>query len=272
MPFAKTNGIALHYEVQGTGTPLVLLPGLGYPAWQWHRMAPLLAEHLQVIMPDNRGVGLSDKPPGPYTASLLAADTVGLLDALDLEQAVVMGHSMGGFIAQALALEYPQRVSKLILASTTFGGPRHVPITTQAMAVLSDVTGDAVTRFQKGLAVSTAAGFVERNSGFIAEWLAWRAANPVDPAAYQAQLGIGLALLDENAAFEKKLPAIMAPTLILFGAQDAVVPAANAPLLAAQIAHSEICLLPDAGHFFPLEVPEEAARTVVEFVLRSSEV
>lgn len=270
MPLVQTNGINLYYEVHGAGTPLVLLPGLGYPAWQWHRMAPLLAQQLQVIALDNRGVGQSDKPAGPYTAALLAADTVGLLDALGIEQAAVMGHSMGGFIAQAMALEYPGRVSKLILASTNFGGPRHAPITPAAMQVLSDVSGDAVTRFKNGLAVSTAPGFAERQPALVEQWLAWRAANPVDPAAYAAQLSIGLGLLEEAAAFEHKLPALAMPVLILFGAHDAVVPPANAELLARQIAHSEVHILPDAGHFFPLETPEEAAQAVAEFVLRSS--
>jgi 3-oxoadipate enol-lactonase len=272
MPTTRSNGIEMYYEVHGAGAPLVLLAGLGYPAWQWHRMVPFLAQHCQVITPDNRGVGLSDKPAGPYTAALLAADTVGLLDALGIEQAVVMGHSMGGFVAQALALEYPGRVSKLILASTNFGGPRHVPVTAAAMAVLTDVAGDPATRFKNGLAVSTAPGFVEQQPEVVEMWMAWRAANPINPAAYQAQIGIGLALLDEGAAFEKQLPKITAPTLILSGAHDAVVPPANAELLAQQIPHSQIRILPAAGHFFPLEVPEEAAQLVVEFILRSSDV
>lgn len=267
MPFVSTNGIRLYYEVHGAGAPLVLLSGLGYPAWQWHRMVPLLAQQLQVITLDNRGVGQSDKPAGPYTASLLAADTVGLLDALGIEQAAVMGHSMGGFIAQALALEHPLRVSKLILASTNFGGPHHAPITPAAMQVLSDVSGDAATRFKHGLAVSTAPGFAGREPALVEQWLAWRAANPVDPAAYGAQLSIGLGLLDEAAAFEHKLPALTMPTLILFGAHDAVVPPANAELLAQQIPHSTVYILPDAGHFFPLETPEEAAQVVTEFIL-----
>ncbi len=266
MSIVHTNGIDLYYEVQGAGTSLVLLAGLGYPGWQWHRMAPLLARHCQVILPDNRGVGRSDKPAGPYTASLLAADTVGLLDALDIEQAVIMGHSMGGFIAQALALEYPQRVARLILASTNFGGPRHVPITPAAMAVLTDTTGDPLARLKNGIVVSTAPGFAETHPAVIEEWLAWRAANPIDPAGYQAQLAIGLGLLREAAAFETKLPAITAPTLILFGAHDAVVPPANAELLAQQISHSQVHILPDAGHFFPLETPEEAAQVVIEFM------
>jgi pimeloyl-ACP methyl ester carboxylesterase len=265
MPKTKANGIQIHYDVRGQGAPLVLIAGLGYPAWEWHKMAPLLAEHLQVITFDNRGVGQSDKPAGPYTASLLAADVAGLLDALGVEQASVMGHSMGGFIAQAFALEHPQRLSRLVLASTNFGGPRHVPISAEAMAVLSDVSSDPVTRFKNGLAVSTAPGFAEQHPEIIQAWLAWRVANPVDVAGYQAQMALGLGLLAEAAAFEHKLKQISVPTLILFGAHDKVVPPANANLLAKQITGSQVVIFPDAGHFFPIEIPVAAAQAVIQF-------
>jgi pimeloyl-ACP methyl ester carboxylesterase len=75
MPKAKVNEIELYYETSGSGDPLVLIAGLGYPLWQWHKMVPFLAEHFQVIAFDNRGVGQTDKPAGPYTAQMLAADT-----------------------------------------------------------------------------------------------------------------------------------------------------------------------------------------------------
>lgn len=271
MPKTKVNDIELYYEVhgkvapQGKGAPLVLISGLGYPLWQWHLMVPYLEGHFQVVTLDNRGVGQSDKPAGPYTASMLAKDVVGLLDALGIDQAVVMGHSMGGFIAQALALDYPPRVNKLILAATNFGGPRHVPVTAEAMAVLSDVKSDPLTRLRNGIVISTAPGFAERQPELIQKWLDWRVANPLDLAGYQAQMGIGIALLAEAAAFESKLPNISAPTLILFGAHDKVVPPANADLLAKQVPGSQIRILPDAGHFFPLEVPEEAAQVIIQF-------
>jgi pimeloyl-ACP methyl ester carboxylesterase len=265
MPKVKTNGIEMHYEVHGEGVPLVLISGLGYPLWQWHRMVPYLEKRFQAITLDNRGVGQTDKPAGPYTAQMLATDIVGLLDALGIDKAVVMGHSMGGFIAQAMALEYPEKVSKLILASTNFGGPRHVPVTPEAMAVLSDVKSNPLTRLRNGIVISTAPGFAEEQPDLIQKWLDWRVANPLDLAGYQAQMGIGVALLAEAAAFENKLPGISVPTLILFGAHDKVVPPANADLLAKQIAGSQIRILPDAGHFFPLEVPEEAAQVLIQF-------
>jgi 3-oxoadipate enol-lactonase len=265
MPKTKVNDIEMYYEVHGEGTPLVLISGLGYPLWQWHLMVPYLEKHFRAITLDNRGAGQTDKPPGPYTASMLAKDTVELLDALSIEKAVVMGHSMGGFIAQAMVLEYPQRVSKLILASTNFGGPHHVPVTPEAMAVLSDEKSDPMTRLRNGIVVSTAPGLVERKPELIQKWLDWRMANPLDLVGYKAQMEIGVALMNEEAAFESKLPYVSAPTLILFGAHDKVVPPANADLLAKQIPDSQIHIFPDAGHFFPLEVPEKAAQVVIQF-------
>ena len=265
MPKVKTNNIELYYEIHGEGKPLVLISGLGYSSWQWHKMVPLLAEHFQVIAFDNRGVGQSDKPAGPYTAQMLAQDTVGLLDALKIEKAIIAGHSMGGFIAQALALDFPQRVEKLILCSTNFGGPNHVPVTPEAMKVLTDVSSAALTRFKNGLAVSTAPGWSEKNSAMIEEWIQWRVANPIEPVHYQAQMAIGLSLMPEAAAFENKLSRINVPTLILFGAHDKVVPPANADLLSKKIAGSTVLIFPDAGHFFPIEIAEAASRAITDF-------
>jgi 3-oxoadipate enol-lactonase len=265
MPKTTSNGIELYYELHGEGKPLVLISGLGYSLWQWHRMVPLLSEHFQLITFDNRGIGQSSKPPGPYTAQLLAADTAGLLDALNIEKAIIMGHSMGGFIAQALALDFPQWVDKLILCSTNFGGPHHIPLTPQAMEVLTDVNRDPLTRFRNGLVVSTAPGWPEKNPEMIQSWIEWRAANPIEPAPYQAQLSIGLSLLPESAAFEDKLSRLNLPTLILFGAHDKVVPPANAILLAERIGKSEVVIFPDAGHFFPIEIPQAASEAVIRF-------
>lgn len=265
MPKIQANNITIYYETSGSGQPLALISGLGYPLWQWHKMVPLLAEHFQVITFDNRGVGLTDKPAGPYTAQMLAADTAGLLDALGIEKAVVMGHSMGGFIAQAMALDFPHKVSKLILCSTNFGGPRHVPITPEAMAVLADTTSDPLTRFTNGLKISTAPGWAEAHPNEVQAWVQWRIANPLDLAGYQAQMMIGMGLIAEAASFENKLPGVAVPTLILFGAHDKVVPPANADLLAAKLPNAKTVLLSNAGHFFPIEVPEAASQAVIDF-------
>jgi pimeloyl-ACP methyl ester carboxylesterase len=269
MPTIAANGINLYYEVHGHGPLVVLIPGLGYDGWMWHKMIPGLAEQFQVISIDNRGSGLSDKPPGPYTAQMLAADVIGLLDAFGERKTHIVGHSMGGFIAQAIAIDYPERVDKLVLSATNFGGPRHVPITPQAMAVLTDVSGDPVERLRRGIVVSTAPGFAEGNPQLIEGWVAYRAQHPIDAVGYQAQLMIGLGLLSEAASFEHKLGRVTAPTLILFGEHDAVVPPGNAELLAARLPNARVEILPNAGHFFPFEVPEAANRAIIDFLLGS---
>ena len=265
MTKVQTNGINLNYEVNGSGEPLVLISGLGYPLWQWHKMVPYLSKHFQVITFDNRGVGDSDKPEGPYTAEMLAKDTIGLLDALGVKQATILGHSMGGFIAQAIALNYPERVKKLILCSTNFGGPNHIPISAEAWEVFSDTTSDPYIRFYNGLKISTAPDWAAANQEIVEDWVNWRVANPMDMGGYMAQLQIGVGLLDEAASFENKLPKLTVPTLIIHGAHDLVVPTENAKLLAAKIPGSKLEIIPDAGHFFPIETPETASNLVIEF-------
>ena len=266
MPRVNTNGIDIYYEITGSGDPLVLISGLGYDHWMWHKMVPGLAEHFQVVTFDNRGVGDTDKPTGPYTAQMLADDTAGLIEALEFAPAAVMGHSMGGFVAQALALSRPELISKLILSATNFGGPNHVPVTPEALAVLTDTESDPIERLRRGIVISTTPGFEDEHPEIIEEWLAYRVEHPIDPAAYQAQLAIGLSLASEEAAFEGKLQQVELPTLILFGEDDKVVPPGNAQLLDRELPNSTVVILPNAGHFFPFDAPQRAVEAVVEFL------
>ena len=266
MPKTHANGIDVYYEITGTGEPLVLIAGLGYSLWMWHKMIPGLAKHFKVIAFDNRGVGQTDKPEGPYNAQMLADDTAGLLKELGIARAAILGHSMGGFIAQAFALTYPAMVSKLILSATNFGGPRAIPVTPEALAVLTDMKSDPMERLKRGILISCAPGFGDAKPEVIQEWLQFRVQNPILPAPYQAQLAIGMGLMAEEAAFEHKLKNITAPTLVMFGEHDKVVPPGNAELLAKQIPNSTIHILPNAGHFYPFDATDTAVAAVVEFL------
>jgi len=266
MPSIQVSGMNMEYESHGDGEPLALIAGLGYSRWMWHKMVPGLAEQFRVITFDNRGVGHSDKPEGPYTAVLLAADTLELLNALHIEKTAVMGHSMGGFVAQAFALTYPERVSKLILSATNFGGPRHIPVTQEALAVLMDTTSDPLVRLKNGILISCAEGFGERHPEIVDEWITYRAGHPIDPVGYQAQMGIGLSLMSEEAAFERKLAALTMPVLLMTGDQDKVVPPGNAGLIKERIPHAEMAILENAGHFFPFEAPETAVSVIIQFL------
>ncbi len=267
MPTAEANGIHIAYEVTGEGPPLVLIAGVGYGAWFWHKVVPGLAEHMQVIAFDNRGAGGSDKPDGPYTVPMMAQDTAGLMDALGVRQVAVMGHSLGGFIAQELAVSRPELVGKLILGATTHGGPKVIPITPEALEVLLNRQGDPVELVKRGIAVACAPGFAERQPQVVHQCMEYRFGNPVPPAQYQAQVAAGAAMgaLTEEQVNER-LSQIEVPVLILFGEYDKVVPPGNAELLAQKIAHSSVQILPDAGHIYPLETPQATVEAILGFV------
>jgi pimeloyl-ACP methyl ester carboxylesterase len=266
MPKIHANGIDIYYETHGSGDPLVLISGLGYGQWMWHKMIPGLAQHFWVIAFDNRGIGETDKPPGPYSAQMLADDTAGLMEALDVSSAAVLGHSMGGFVAQALALSRPDLVDKLILSATNFGGPNHIPVTPEALAVLTDTQTDPIERLKRGILVSCTPGFGEAHPEIVQEWLDYRINHPILPEPYQAQLAIGMALASAEASFEPKLKDVRVPTLIMFGEHDKVVPPGNAELLAREIPNSTIKILPNAGHFYPFDATDAAVEAVVSFL------
>ncbi|MBI4788540.1 MAG: alpha/beta fold hydrolase [Chloroflexi bacterium] len=235
--------------------------------WFWRKVVPGLAQHFQVITFDNRGAGDSDKPDGPYTVPMMAADTAGLLDALEIKSAYVMGNSLGGFIAQELAVTRPDLIGKLILASTNYGGTKVIPITPEAMKVLTDRSGDPVELVKRGIAIACAPGFTERRAAVAAELMQYRFTNPVPPAQYAAQVAAGagtMAYSDEIV--ERRMKAIQVPTLILFGELDMVVPPGNAELMARKIAGAQVKILPGVGHMFPIEDPSATVDAIANFL------
>src|SRR5208337_4952600 len=123
MSFVQNQGAKLYWDEQGRGEPVLLIMGLGYPSALWHRSRPVLSQHFRTVAFDNRGVGLSDIPPGPYAIATMASDAAAVLDAANVSSAHIFGVSMGGMIAQEFALQYPARTRSLILGCTSPGGP-----------------------------------------------------------------------------------------------------------------------------------------------------
>lgn len=263
----NANGIELAYQIHGEGQPLILITGVGYGMWFWHKIIPELSRHYRVIAFDNRGAGESDKPEGPYTVSMMAADTAGLLDNLGITQAYVFGHSLGGFIAQELAVTRPDLISKIILASTNSGGMKVIPITAEAMQVLTDRSGDPVELIRRGVAVACAPGFAERKPEIVQELMDYRFTNPVPAQNYQAQVlaGAGMSMLTDEQVLQR-MKSIQVPVLILFGEHDRVVPPGNAGLMAEMLPDARVKILPDCGHMFPVEVPQITVEAILPFL------
>jgi pimeloyl-ACP methyl ester carboxylesterase len=258
-PLHAANGdVRIAYEVRGTGEPLLLMHGLGYGRWGWEPILDAFADDFQVLFYDNRGIGDSDVPPGPYTARQLAEDAVAVLDAAGIERADVVGTSLGGMAAQELALGSPERLNRLVLACTTPGGFSSHPMpqqTVELMLAAPTLAPDvALRRFvENALAPGAPDELVERI-------YALRLANPFDPKGWQAQAGAGAGF----DAFER-FGEIQAPTLVVTGTEDAVVDPRNSELLAERIPAARLERVP-GGHLFFWEDPTTFVTLVKDFL------
>jgi pimeloyl-ACP methyl ester carboxylesterase len=249
--------VRLAWEEQGAGAPVLLVHGLGYTRQGWGPLRDLLARRYRVLSYDNRGIGESEIPPGPYTVAELADDAVDVLDAAGAERAHVVGASLGGMAAQLLAAEQPERVERLVLVGTTPGGAGAYPLPQQTLALLAEATSlppeVALRRFVENA--------LAPGSPLVDEVFAYRQQHPPDPAGWAAQAAAG-AEWDADG----RLGRIAAPTLVVAGTADAVVDPRNAQLLADAIPGATLSLIDGAGHLPFWERAEEFATLVERFL------
>jgi 3-oxoadipate enol-lactonase len=242
----------LHWESTGRGAPVLLIMGLGLSGGAWWRTVPVLSRRLRVITFDHRGVGRSHAFSDVYTTEAMADDAVCVLDAAGVERVHVYGISLGGMVAQQLALRHPERVRSLVLGATSAGGPRSAPPDDDVVGFLrarlrmrSDEAARASVPFNYGPRCRRA--HPER----IEEDIAQRLAGPFSDRAYRIQLfAAGL----HNCW--GRLPRIAAPTLVVHGRHDRMVPVANASILAHRIPGARLRILEESGHLYPTEEPE----------------
>jgi 3-oxoadipate enol-lactonase len=259
LPFVENQGAKIYWDEQGHGQPVLLIMGLSYPSNMWHRTRPVLAAHYQTIALDNRGIGKSDVPPGPYPIALMASDAAAVLDAAGAESAHVFGVSMGGMIAQEFALQYPKRVRSLILGGTAAGGPTAVRAEREATDLLmgrSKLTPEQAAEAAVPF-IYDAATPRER----IDEDLAIRRPWFPRAEAYMAQLQ-GILAWEAYS----RLPGISAPTLVIHGEFDRLVPPGNGKLIAERIPGAKLVIVPHASHLFLTDQTEAGNHAILEFL------
>lgn len=267
MPQLTLADVHLHYEVYGKGEPLVLIPGLAAGAWTWFKQVEALSAHFHVLTFDPRGIGKSDFSEGPPEMRLLADDIAALLHGLRIKQAHILGASFGGFVAQEFALAYPEVTRTLSLCCTSFGGPNHVAPSMETLMELASTNGfNTEDRVRRNLLPAFSPDFVRDHPDEIEEVIKLRMANPVVEEAYRSQLTAAIAF---NA--ESRVCAIKAPTLVLSGDADVIVPAQNSRNLAAKIPGAALRLIEGGSHLFFIEQPAEFDRIVVEFLMHNQE-
>ena len=243
--------VRIAWERHGAGEPLLLVHGLGYARWGWEPVLPGLAERFDVLLFDNRGIGESDAPAGPYTVAELAGDAVAVLDEAGVERAHVVGTSLGGMVAQELALAHPGRVDRLVLACTTPGGPQAFPLPERTLALMAEAAtlepAVALRRFvENALAPPTP---VERPE-LVDRIMEHRLATAQGQAAWAAQAAAGV-------GFDRydRMGEIAAATLVLTGTEDGVVDPRNAGLLAEHVPDARLERFEGTGHLIQLDQP-----------------
>lgn len=256
-PVASTvtasDGARLAVVEYGSGDPVLFIAGLGYSSWSWCRQVGPISERARVITVDNRGTGLSDKPPGSYSIAQMADDAYAVLTQRGARPAHVVGASMGGYIALALAHHHPDAVRSLVVVASSIGGvgARGVPASTllawQSAARLGPV-GFARTTAP----LSFARGWPEQHRGEFEDLLARRLAAPTPTSAWRAQFDAARSFLIHGLPHGR----LTMPVAVVHGTDDRVVPYANAVHLVRNLPHAVLVTVEGAGHLCWIERPD----------------
>jgi 3-oxoadipate enol-lactonase len=246
------DGARLHVLDQGKGDPILWLQGLNAPAAAWAVQLAHFSHGFRSIAPDARGVGQSDAPPGPYTARQLAQDAAAVLDAAGADRAHVVGLSLGGAVAQELALARPEKVRSLALLSTFAAQPPRSRALLEAWRAIYPVT-IADPRLRKAWELQAYAWLFTdrfwRSEANVRAALRFASTQPPQPP--EGFIGQVDAALSHDA--RDRLAAVKAPTLVIHGALDQLSPKENGEELARLIPGAELLILPEVGHAVNLE-------------------
>jgi 3-oxoadipate enol-lactonase len=257
MPVAITENTSIDYDIHGEGPPLILIGGLGFGRWGFFKQIPALSRHFRTITFDVRGErdlegGVSD----------LVDDVVALLDHLRIGKTHVLGTSLGGFVAQELALKRPDLVDRLVLVCTSYGGRGPETMSRRALSDMIGLPSLSVERaVRRGLETATTNAYRAGHPEEFERIVRWRIADSPSLSTYYGQMKAG-------ARFDlsRDVGSITSPTLVIHGAEDSYVPAANAAALAEAIPGAKLRVLDNAGHLVFIERFADVNREVVTFL------
>ena len=252
----------LAFDDAGPGPVVVLLHGFPLDRSMWSNQRSSIGAIYRVILPDLRGHGSSAAPDGIYTVDDMADDVLELLDALQIVEPVVLGGlSMGGYVALSIAARYPERIKALILMDTrSAGDSAEAARTREALADQVESSGETSGVVASMLPRLFARQTFEHQPGVVARTHDRMARTPSRAVAGTLR---GLAIRPDRTA---NLADIGVPTLVLTGAEDAVIPLEESEAMARQIPGARFVVIPDAGHLAPLENPREVDRAILEFL------
>jgi len=270
--FTEVNGVNIHYKIYGQGEPVfILLHGFGASLFSWHEVTAPLAEYGTVIAYDRPGFGLTERPmewdgESPYSQDSQVELVVGLMDALDVEQAILVGNSAGGTIAMLTALKYPQRVQSLILVDPAVYAGGGAPAWVRPLLGTPQMghIGPLIARQLQSQGVE----FIKT---------AWHDPSKITPEileGYQKPLQVEnwdkalweLTLASNESKLADRLTEFNMPVLVITGDDDRIVPTEQSVRLADEIPNAELVVIPQCGHLPHEERPNEFMQAVTNFL------
>ncbi|MHA2008175.1 MAG: alpha/beta fold hydrolase [Promethearchaeota archaeon] len=264
MPQIRVNDINIYYEIHGEGFPFLLIRGFTSDIYRWpSNFIKELSYNFKIILFDNRGAGRTDKPDIEYTIKMMADDTVGLMNNLNIGKANILGYSMGGSIAQEITLSYPERVNKLILCGAGPGRPIDRPVAEvveESQYLSSEVTAPEED-LRKILPTLFPKSFIKSHPKEIEEYVRRSILAPIPAHSKRRQAGA-------IVKFESlsRLKNIKNPTLIITGKKDVLVNPQGSKILAENIQGAKLIQLDEVGHAMFTQEPLLLARTINDFL------
>ncbi|MGH9582099.1 MAG: alpha/beta fold hydrolase [Bryobacteraceae bacterium] len=259
MPYVLNQGAKIYWEQHGSGPPILLIMGLSFTHEMWFRIVPELKREYRVILFDNRGMGRSDVPRGPYRMRLMARDACAVLDAAGVDAAHVVGASMGGMIAQEIAYRYPKRVLSLVLACTSYSGlfARWPDLSCIPFGLPWPEGG----RLERERSLRRLIYAPETPRERMEEDLRVRCGCRWTAKGFFNQLG-GILLWNSY----RWLPRIRVPALVVHGDRDRLIPPQNGEAIARRIPGARYRSIRGAGHILITDQPESSWEAIISFL------
>lgn len=268
--YARSGEVRIAYELRGTlysRRPwLVLIQGMGFDRFGWEPVLRKLLRHFRLVLVDNRGSGGSDLPTGSFGVADMATDIVAVLDAAGVRRAHVMGASLGGMVAQELAVDHPERVAGLVLVSTTPGWPFAYPMPAMSARLIAATGGmnREVALHRHAENALSGRTTIQGRPELLDRLVELQRSRPADPRAWSAQAAAGA-----RYAGRLRQTRIPARTLVLQGGADTVVDPRNAKVLAGRIPGAQLVIFPELGHLLFWQDPDGFVAVVTSFLLAS---
>jgi len=266
VPNARVNGINLYYKVEGQGDPLVMIQGFGGGHDAWFFQTRAFRKYYRVITFDNRGIGKTDRSPEPYTIRTMADDTVGLMDHLGVENAHVLGMSLGGMVAQEVAINYAERVGKLVLVCTSTGEGEISDVHPEMLRAMGVKEGSEApdlrsVDFNKSMSTIVSLAFNRRLYRMILVPLSRIQMKRIGVEAHiqQMEAVVGHSTVD-------RLHLIKAPTLVITGTEDRIISPRSSDEIAGRIPDARLVKIEGGSHAFSMEMRGRFNKEVLDYL------